>query len=176
MSGVKFEETQKFRQKGMYFVYALLLGLFLLFASRTIEQIVFHKTFGSKPAPSFVLVILAAFTLAMLVVLYSMKFETLIIENGVYFRWLPFQKTLRHLGWQEIDEAKIINYGSVGFGLRFTPFGTIYNVSGSTGLKIVCKSGKEFILGTQKPKELAEFLQRINAMQKTTFSKNQVQF
>jgi hypothetical protein len=43
-----------------------------------------------------------------------------------------------------------------GWGIRWTPYGWLYNISGLKAVEIVLKSGKKFRLGTDEPKELCE--------------------
>ncbi|HWJ25485.1 MAG TPA: hypothetical protein VNS32_03025, partial [Flavisolibacter sp.] len=164
MSSLKFEEQQQFRQRWVYMVYVLLFALLVLFIYADIEQIIFGRLFGDKPASNFVLILLTLFILSLLVLLYYIKLETLISDEGVCFRWRPFQKTYRKFDWGEIGKAEIINYGFVGYGWRLTPYGTIYNVAGDTGLQLHLKSGKKVVLGTQKANELADFLRQINRL------------
>jgi hypothetical protein len=95
MSSLKFEEEQQFRQRWVYFVYVLLFALLGLFIYADIEQIIFGKPFGDKPASNFVLLLVTLFILTLLVLLYQTKLETLITDEGVCFRWRPFQKAYR---------------------------------------------------------------------------------
>jgi hypothetical protein len=162
MSSLKFEEQQRFRQTWVYIIYSLLVALLGLFLYADFEQIVFDRPFGDKPASNSVLLFVTLFLLALLVLAYQTKLETMITDDGVSFRWKPYQKTYRKYGWGEIEKVQIVNYGFVGYGWRLTPYGTIYNVAGDTGLQLHLKSGKKVVLGTQKPNELSRFLRQIN--------------
>jgi hypothetical protein len=164
MSDVKFEESQQFRQKGLYVAYFILLALLALTTYAVVQQMILHKPFGDKPAPTGVWIILKMFLLAFLLLFYKLKLQTKVTNEGVFFRWRPFRKSYREFSWSDIEKAEIINYGSVGYGIRLTPYGTIHNVAGDKGLLLVLKSRKKFILGTQKPEELAEFLRQINKL------------
>src|SRR5688572_22755561 len=95
MNSLKFEEQQQFRQGSMYFIYVLLFLVFGLFIYADIEQIIFRRQFGDKPASNFVLLLVTFFILTMLVLLYQTKLETLITDESVGFRWKPFQMTYR---------------------------------------------------------------------------------
>jgi len=45
-----------------------------------------------------------------------------------------------------------------GLGIRLTPHGWLYNVSGLDAIEIVRRSGKTFRVGTDEPKALAAAL------------------
>lgn len=162
MSSIRFEEQQQFRQRWTYIIYILLFALLGLFVYADIQQIIFGRPFGDKPASNAALLVITLFILVLLVLLYQAKLETLVTDDGVYFKWKPFQKTYRKFAWSEIVKAEIIRFGFIGYGWRLTSYGTIYNVAGDKGLQLHLKSGKKVVLGTQKANELAEFLCQIN--------------
>jgi hypothetical protein len=163
---IKFEESQSFRQKGLYVVYFILLALLGLFIYADVQQIILDRPFGSKPASDVVLVFITFFILALLVLFYVARLQTIITEEGVQFRWVPFQRAFSHYKWDNIIRAEIIKYGFVGYGLRLTSFGTVHNVAGNKGLQLTLKSGGRVVLGTQKPAQLEAFLQQINKLPK----------
>jgi hypothetical protein len=73
----------------------------------------------------------------------------------------PFVK--KTIYWRDVEKAEVINYGWVGgWGLRKSrKYGTVYNTSGSKGLHLVLKNGKQMVIGTQKEKELKAFLEQL---------------
>ncbi|HZF64918.1 MAG TPA: DUF6141 family protein [Chitinophagaceae bacterium] len=164
MSSLIFVEEQQFRQRWMYFIYVLLFALLGLFIYAGIIQIIFGSPFGDKPAPNFVLLLVTLFIFTLLVLLYQTKLQTRITNEGVSFRWRPFQKTYRKFRWSEINKVEIISYGFVGYGWRLTQYGTIYNIGGDMGHRLHLISGEKVVLGTQKTKELADFLGQINRL------------
>lgn len=165
MADILFYERQQFRQKWMMVVYALMVCLFLFFVYADIQQIVFGKPVGSKPAPGFVLVILTLLVLLLIVLFYFIRLDTKVDAAGIHYKWKPFMKRFKTIAWEDIREVKIIRYGFVGYGWRLTQFGTIINVGGDMGLQVVYHSGRRFVLGTQKPAELTEVLKQLNKMQ-----------
>lgn len=76
--------------------------------------------------------------------------------------FFPFIKKQVH--WDQIKTIEVVNYGFVGgWGIRlFTSYGTVYNIQGNMGLAIELTSGKKFLIGTQKPKELTLFIEKLN--------------
>ncbi len=60
---------------------------------------------------------------------------------------------------QEIQTVSIVkNPWYYGWGIRLTPHGWLYNVSGTRGVEIELKSGKKFRLGSDEPEKLAEVI------------------
>lgn len=163
---IKFEENQSFRGKGAYVVYFILLALLALFIYADIQQIILQKPFGSQPAPNLVLVFITFFILALLVLFYVARLHTIITEEGVQFRWVPFQRASSHYKWENIIKVEMIKYGFVGYGLRLTSFGTVHNIAGNKGLQLTLKSGGRIVLGTQKPEELEAFLHQTDKLPK----------
>ena len=58
---------------------------------------------------------------------------------------------------QDIESVKQVrNSWIYGWGIRLTPFGWLYNVSGLDAVQIQLRSGKTFRIGTDDPKGLFE--------------------
>lgn len=56
--------------------------------------------------------------------------------------------------------AVVRNLWWYGWGIRLTPRGWLYNVSGQSAVEITLKSGRRFRIGTDEPDQLATALQR----------------
>jgi hypothetical protein len=96
------------------------------------------------------------FNLGMILFFRWMRLDTRINSEGLYMRFVPF-KTKFH-SWEEIESISVVHYGFVGgWGIRlFTPYGTVYNMRGAKGLAIRLKTGKKFLIGSQRVAELKE--------------------
>jgi len=56
----------------------------------------------------------------------------------------------------EINDAQsVINKWYYGWGIRLTPHGWLYNVSGLYAVEITLRSGKKYRIGTDEPERLA---------------------
>jgi hypothetical protein len=56
---------------------------------------------------------------------------------------------------REIEEAEMVrNKWWYGWGVRLTPHGWLYNVSGLDAVQITLRDGKKFRIGTDQPMEL----------------------
>ena len=64
----------------------------------------------------------------------------------------------------EICEVKVVkNPWYYGWGIRLTPDGWLFNVSGLDAVEINLASGRRFLLGTDRPDELAEAIRKGSA-------------
>lgn len=65
----------------------------------------------------------------------------------------------------DIESAAIVkNFWLYGWGIRITPYGWLYNISGFSAVEIRLKSGKRFRLDTDEPEELDRAIQRAKAI------------
>jgi uncharacterized integral membrane protein len=161
MPTTPFQETQQFRQTWTIFLYPLLFILLAVFLYADVQQIVFKEPFGSKPASDLVLIIITIFIAMMISLFYFSKLQTIITDEYISYRWPPFKNNFTKINWSDIEKAEIIDYGFVGFGFRWSSFGTVLNVAGNKGLQITFKSGKKLVIGTQKENQLSLFLNKV---------------
>jgi len=58
-----------------------------------------------------------------------------------------------------IEHCKSISYLALGWGIRFRPGATLYNVSGNKAIELTIKGkSRKVWLGTDRPDELAEYI------------------
>ena len=94
-----------------------------------------------------------------LALFWFLQLETVINEEGIAYRWLPFQRSYALVKWTDIEAITVRPYLPVGefggWGIRFGWGGTAYTVSGNWGIEIKGKGKKRFLLlGTQRPDEV----------------------
>lgn len=165
---IEFFEVQKQTQKWIWF---LMMFLTVLILWVIVQQLIIGVPVGNHPAPDWALFIILGFLLLFLVFLKFGKLETKIDENGVSYRYVPFQKEFRFIAWSEIEKSYVRIYRPIkeygGWGMR-TAFnggnGSAYNVAGNIGLQLELKNGKRFLLGTQKGKEIESVLKSIQSL------------
>ena len=148
--GKSFIEIQKIRQ-----IWVVIL--MLLVNALAIYHFAFDLTAFVEFAP-----ILIVLFVDLLLVFFQLK--TKINEKGIYYQLFPFQLKEKKIYWNEIAEVNIRKYSPIweygGWGYRYSfKNGKAYNISGNMGLQLVFKNGKKILIGTNKPKELAEFLE-----------------
>jgi uncharacterized membrane protein YobD (UPF0266 family) len=163
MNTSSFKETQRFRQ---IWVWLLIIGMIAVFGWAFIQQIGFGEPWGTKPAPDTVLILLSLVPVGMLILFLITRLKTEIDESGIYYQFLPFHFTRHRIEWETIHKASVRKYRPIyeygGWGVRFSfGRGKAYNVSGDYGLQIEFKNGKQLLIGTQRPEEIEQLLQRL---------------
>ena len=148
---IEFKEEQKFTQ---WWLWLILIPIGILSIFGIYKQLILEEKFGDKPISDFGFIMFAVFIFALIGLFLIMKLKTTIDKNGIRMSFFPFTK--KQVEWNEIKNAKVVNYGFVGgWGIRlWTKYGTVYNIKGNKGLAIELKNGKKFLIGTQKETEL----------------------
>ena len=125
------------------------------------KQLILGEKLGDNPMSDISLLIFSIIMFSLVGLFLIMKLKTSIDKNGINMYFFPFIK--KSVDWQQIKNVKVINYGFVGgWGIRlWTKYGTVYNVKGDKGLEIVLKSGKKFLIGTQKETELSTIIEEM---------------
>lgn len=149
-SKILFEEQQSF-WKNKRLIFVMVMVLLAVFISVLI-------TFQLQEKPSLVYLSILLLTLYLslekltsVVTLESIKFG---------FKYLPFARN--EFDWEEVEKIQMIEHDSWGWGVRFSrTLGFIYNTVGNKGLLITLKTGKKYMLGTQKSEELKKALDTI---------------
>lgn len=153
-----FKEKQQFRQ---WWIWLLLSPLILTTIYVVFTQLVLGNPVGDKPLPDFGVILLMLLTICIVFFMWYLRLETVINKTGIQMTYRPVLK--KHYTWDAIEKAEILDYGFVGYGFRWSPkHRWIYNVGGNVGLKVYLKSGKHFIIGTQKQEELISSLSALN--------------
>ncbi len=97
--------------------------------------------------------------LAVLIVLVvsAIIFSTLTvkIENGILEIRFGIGILRKRFPLKDIESCKRVrNKWYYGWGIRLTPHGWLYNVSGLDAVEIKMKSGKKYRIGTDEPEKL----------------------
>jgi hypothetical protein len=162
-----FTERQHFKQ---IWLWALLIGINGFFIYGWISQVFLGQTFGDKPMSDGLLTLATIATFLLTVLSLVLRLDTAIQQDGIYYRFLPFQWTYRKITWDRISKAFVRQYRPIteygGWGLRIGLFGKgkAFIVSGNTGLQIVYDKGKKFLLGTQRPEEMKRVLKQLGQL------------
>jgi len=159
MNNIDFKEVQRFR---IWWAWLAVIALNVLFIYAIVQQIIFGKPFGSKPASDLTLILIGFVPLVFLFFLLSVKLKTRITDTGIYYRFYPFQFKERSIEWHELRDAYIRKYNSFheygGWGIRIgsSKVGRAINTSSSSneGLQLQFNSGKLLLIGTKRPDEI----------------------
>ena len=157
----RFDEEQKFDQKWLwtllFVVSIVILGVqFSVFFSSSVEASGFGFYFSLFNV-FLVLILVGPFAV--------MRLKTSIDKEKISMEFFPFVK--KEVAWRDIRKAEVLDYGFVGgWGIRlWTKYGTVYNTKGSKGLFIQLKDDKKFLIGTQKPDEMAGFIMKLKGVE-----------
>ena len=152
-----FTEHQRF---GQWWIWLLLAGGAAAVVIPFIYQLISGNPIGSKPASTLVLGLTSLLMVGFLFMLSSLNLKTNIDQNSIRMSYGIFGS--KNINWSEVESVDVVNYGFVGYGMRFSRnHGIVYNVGGKYGLFIILKNGKKFTIGTQKKEELEDFLGQI---------------
>ncbi len=168
MNRISFSETQRFRT---WWAWGAVLLMNILFLYAIIQQIILGKPFGTKPAPDYILIVVELFLFVLFLLLISIKLKTRITDEGIYYRFYPFHRRERFIGWNVLSDAYMREYNSFheygGWGIRTgsPQTGNAINTSASskTGLQLRFTDGRLLLVGTSRPEEVAAIIKEITA-------------
>ncbi|MFC5409982.1 hypothetical protein ACFPMF_11730 [Larkinella bovis] len=138
-----YQEKQQFRQP---WLWALLIGVLGISLYRQ----------------EFVAI---GIVVAVLVLFAFLRLDTRINNEGIAYRWFPFQPRPRLIAWHQIEQVKVREYSPLGefggWGIRFGWKATAHTVSGNAGIEIRLKNKKRLVLiGTQQPEEVRRVIEQ----------------
>ena len=165
MTKVIFQETQRFRQ---FWIWALILGI----SGFSISSLFLLE---DKAPLTFVDL---AFPLGMILLLnilfLSFTLSTRIEADSLSYRFFPFTRW-RTFRFEEIENLELVEYNGLweygGWGIKWNGDTWSYTTGGKWGI-IVKTTNKKFLLGTQKPEEVRQVIDRFKARKSARNSKD----
>ena len=155
---MNYNEKQKFNQ---WWMWAILFILNALAIFAFIQQIILGEQFGQHPMSDTGIMVMVVLCVGLTILFRYTTLYTKIDDNGIHIRYTPFVK--RSTKWEEIESMEVIDYGFVGWGIRFSrKYTIVFNVKGSIGLHVRLKSGKQFVVGTQRVEEVENIVKTFN--------------
>lgn len=160
---VLFSETQRFKQ---WWLWALLIGLNGIQIFGLVKQIIFKQPFGDHPIDDAGLIVISGLLLLLTYFFYSLRLDTRIKNDGIYFRFYPFHSSYRYQSFDALKKCYIRKYSPIleygGWGLRFGSMRErAFNVSGNMGLQLQLHDNKKILIGTKRPEEITSVLKEI---------------
>jgi hypothetical protein len=163
-NSILFTETQRCRQWWLWLILVLLNGAntwFLLkkyVYKKPFPDTIYHSYSGGEVG--------SLITLLVTVFILMMKLETKIKSNQIEVRFFPFHLSFKQFQSNTIESAfvrtykPLAEYGGWGLRIEFIGRGKAFNISGNKGIQLVFKDGRKLLIGTQKPEEANEVLQK----------------
>ena len=164
---ILFTEGQKFKQSWLWLILSGINGLFLF---GVFKQVIGGHQFGDKPMSNTGLLIATGLTLLLTILFANSRLETIIKKDGIYVRFFPFHIKFKHYTWNSLTKSFVRQYSAIteygGWGLRLGLFGkgTAFNVSGDKGLQLEFANNKKLLIGTNKPDQLTDTLNKIGQL------------
>lgn len=157
-----FEETQQFRQ---VWVWLILVGVFLLLSYEVYQQIILDNVFGQAPTPDLVLFLIWLFIgIGLPAGFYNARLVTKVYPGRISIRFHPIHRSEHEYPLGQIERVEAVTYRPIlhygGWGIRVGWGGKAYNVSGRHGVKLHFSSGRPLLIGSQRPEELTEAIER----------------
>ena len=156
-----YVETQRVRQ---WWIWLLVLIGVLFVAWMFVEQIVLGHPVGNNPAPDgFVWAVTLLIGVGMPLLVRSVNLTTEIHPDRIVIRYFPFWRRtilLRDVAdCSPCEYRPILQYG--GWGIRYgIGRGMCYTLYGNTGVRLNLTSGRQLLIGSQRPEELASAISR----------------
>ena len=136
----------KHTQIGHLIIIALIIPLLILFFAMTITEF-------TKSLPIVFFTLLISLTL-----FYSLTVE---IDETKLIVKFGFGIINKKFILKDIESCHVVkNPWYYGWGIRLTPHGWLYNISGLSAVEIQMKNGKKYRIGTDEPKNLERAIAR----------------
>lgn len=155
-SHVLYYERQTIRQKWLWIILGL-VTLYLMYGSFT--DLFLHDTDAPPMMTTSFLILLGVDVL-----LWLMKLEFMIKEEGFYFRFRPFTIRYKKVMWEELSDIFVRTYKPIreygGWGLRtsFQGHGMALTISGNRGIQLIFKTGRKILIGTKNAEKVEAIL------------------
>lgn len=164
MKKIRFKEEQKFNQPWIWIIIFIPTGFWLYVF---IQQIIIGMPFGGNHTSDEFLIVIGIIPLAIIIMFFQIKLITIIDNEGVHYKFLPFQRKFRTIKPEEIEHYEIIKYKPIkeygGWGIRtgYGKKGSAYNASRNIGIQFELSNGKLFLLGTQRAESFKRNLDKL---------------
>ena len=174
---VVFYERQRFSQSWAILIIGLVNALFIF---GCIMQLGMGKSWGNHPMDNTMLIIVTAIVTLLTISFFFSGLDTVINKEGVYFKLFPFCWKYKSFPWDMVSKAYVRKYNPIleygGWGIRYriggirfnsgeigrSKMNIAYNISGNMGLQLELANGKRVLIGTRKPAEMEDVLQKLN--------------
>ena len=156
---VLFEESQRLNQ---WWIWTIILGVLGISIYAKIKTVQFNESLFNGSDFSLIIPI---FLLPAL--FYFLMLKTRIEENGIFVRFFPFHLKGIFIAWDQLETCSVRTYSPLGefggWGIKYGlgGAGKAYNVSGNQGLQLVFKDGSRLLIGTQKPQEIQDIINKM---------------
>ena len=162
---ILFTERQRIKLWWVWVIFLCVDGFFLF---GVFKQVINGQQFGSNPMSNAGLLFMTGLMIAFTLFIASIHLDTIIKKDGIYVRFSPFHTTFKHYTWDKLTKTFVRQYSPIieysGWGLRVGLWKTAFTTSGNKGLQLEFTDNKTLLIGTHKPDELTEALNKIEQL------------
>ena len=153
-----FYEVQRFHQAWVI----ILVGFIAVLSWAFFIRLLLNP--ADEPSAVIIVIVFIIFGVVFPAWFLIMKLEIQVRDLLLSYRLYPLHISWRKVPASEIACAKAVTYHPIleygGWGMRIGRRGRAYNVSGNRGVFIQRRSGTCFLLGSQRPDELAAAIEK----------------
>jgi hypothetical protein len=153
-----FSEVQRFHQVWVIILIGFIAVLSWAFFIRLL------LIPADESSAAIIVIVFAIFGVVFPVWFLIMRLEIEVRDHFLSYRMYPLHISWRKVPASEIAGAEAVTYRPIleygGWGMRIGCRGRAYNVSGNRGVFIRRTSGTCFLLGSQRPDELAAAIEK----------------
>ncbi len=125
----------------------------------------YQQTSGFSGIDEPIKILIGFFSMFLLSMIFVLRLHTIINSEGIIAKFQPVPFFTRKFDWDEIDRIYVREYSALseygGWGVRGLFPAKAYNVSGKYGIQIVTKDNRHFLIGTHKPEEVKNVLNKL---------------
>ncbi|MEJ0102161.1 MAG: hypothetical protein WDO19_06190 [Bacteroidota bacterium] len=130
---ILYREEQLFRVKWLWIIL-----LICVFSSLAVTIAIPAANKQELKGKGIGLAIIIPLETLLLYLFYSIKLETVVSREGVYYRWSPFFKRYWFIDKKEIEETKADNGPVLSYGFHFVPgYGSVHNMGPGKGIRFI---------------------------------------
>lgn len=157
MANQIFKEQQTYR--GTWVMYLILM---LELPAIILVSVVVLNDSGNLSEKIIAITVMASVMILAFSLIMSLQLKTRIDEKGVHFRYFPFTKW-RTYPKDQIRSIEVVKFNPLmdhgGWGIKGNRSTKAYTVIGDQGIELDLGESKKVLIGTQKEKEMAYFLE-----------------
>jgi hypothetical protein len=142
---ILFNEEQSFRQT---WLWLLLAGSFVM---PLVLTAVLSMQDQKTPVPVMAYVVILLFGIINLTGFYVARFETVVTDEAVFYRWMPFVRKYTVINQADIKSIVFKKFPYLHYGYhRSFKFGKAHNVNGNKGALFELVNNKRIYVGSQR--------------------------
>ncbi len=155
-----FKESQNFRNAEIICGLIIMLGLI----SYKLVKEVFINGGAYMTDVMICLGMFAVVGVALWFMIKRFRLKTAVTKKGIQFKMAPLHNQKRKIKWEEIDSCRLektplvaqLHGGNISFQRE-----RFFSFSGRNGVHVATKDGDSYFIGSQRPEELKQAIQKM---------------